>query len=133
MPFVMGHEALKLSPNGKVLMTLGKEGAAGNGLDTFDRPTGVAIAANEDIFVSDGHQPNTFNNARIVKFDKNGKFTWERRGSASGEYDEPHDIFNGGSQQSLYVARTTPFTSAPPSPCRGAKKGEFRGIGIGNA
>ena len=52
---VMGQEVLKLSPDGKVLMTLGKEGVAGNGPDTFDRPTGVAIAPNGDIFVSDGH------------------------------------------------------------------------------
>ena len=35
---VMGQEVLKLSPTGKVLMTLGKEGVSGNGPDTFDRP-----------------------------------------------------------------------------------------------
>src|ERR1043165_1341137 len=33
---VMGQEVLKLSPNGQILMTLGKEGVAGNGPDTFD-------------------------------------------------------------------------------------------------
>src|SRR5688572_95658 len=43
---IMGHEVLKLSPTGKVLMMLGKQGVAGNGPDTFDRPTGVAIAPN---------------------------------------------------------------------------------------
>src|SRR5204862_1463678 len=43
---VMGQEVLKLSPEGKVLMTLGKEGVAGSGQDGFDRPTGVAVAAN---------------------------------------------------------------------------------------
>ena len=29
----MGQEVLKLSPDGKMLMTLGKEGVAGNGPD----------------------------------------------------------------------------------------------------
>jgi DNA-binding beta-propeller fold protein YncE len=164
---VMGHEVLKLSPEGKVLMTLGKEGVPGNGTDTFDRPTGVAIAPNGDIFVSDGHQPNTFNNARILKFDKNGKFikAWGKRGSAPGEFDEPHDVFIGGSQQRVYVAdrknrRIQVFDQdgnfiadwrqfgEPSSVFVGkddtiyvgaafnsleAKKGELRGIVIGNA
>ena len=103
---LMGEEVLKLSPDGKVLMVLGKEGVAGNGNDTFDRPTGVAIAPNGDIFVSDGHQPNKFGTGRIVKFAKDGRFikSWGRKGSAPGEFDEPHDIFIGGSQQQLYVA-----------------------------
>lgn len=103
---VMGQEVLKLSADGKVLMTLGKEGVAGNGPDTFDRPTGVAIAPNGDIFVSDGHNPNKFNTARIVKFTKDGQFikTWGRKGAAPGEFDEPHDIFIGGSQNRVYVA-----------------------------
>ena len=52
---VRGQEVLKLSPAGKVLMTIGKEGVSGNGPDTFDRPTGVAVAPNGDVFVTDGH------------------------------------------------------------------------------
>jgi len=36
---IMGQEVLKLSPEGKVLMVLGKEGVAGTGPDAFDRPT----------------------------------------------------------------------------------------------
>ncbi len=55
---IMGQEVLKLSPAGKVLMTLGKEGVSGNGPDTFDRPTGVAVGPNGDVFVTDGHAPN---------------------------------------------------------------------------
>jgi len=103
---VRGEEVLKLSPSGKILMVLGKEGVAGNGPDTFDRPTGVAIAPNGDIFVSDGHAPNKFGTARIVKFSKDGKFikAWGHKGAAPGDFDEPHDIFIGGSQQRVYVA-----------------------------
>jgi hypothetical protein len=103
---VMGQEVLKLSPTGKILMTLGKEGVAGNGPDTFDRPTGVAIAPNGDIFVSDGHYPNAHNTARVVKFTKDGKFIkeWGHKGPEPGNFDEPHDIFIGGTENHVYVA-----------------------------
>jgi hypothetical protein len=103
---IMGQEVLKLSPEGKVLMTLGKEGVAGTGPDGFDRPTGVAVARNGDIFVSDGHAPNKHNSARVVKFSKDGHFikAWGRKGSAPGDFDEPHDIVVGGSRGWVYVA-----------------------------
>ncbi len=35
----IGHQVFKFSPDGKVLMTLGKAGAPGNGPDTFNMPT----------------------------------------------------------------------------------------------
>ena len=54
---------------GKLLMTLGTKGVSGDGPDTFNGPTDVAVAPNGDIFVSDGHV-----NSRIVKFSKDGKF-----------------------------------------------------------
>jgi hypothetical protein len=44
-----------ISPDGEVLMTLGKAGVAGDGVDTFNQPSDLAIAPNGDIFVSDGH------------------------------------------------------------------------------
>jgi len=85
-----GHQVFKFSPQGKVLMTLGKAGVRGNGPDTFDAPTGVAIASNGDIFVSDGHGRND----RIVKFSKDGRFikAWGQHGAGPGEFDQPHDI-----------------------------------------
>ena len=51
----MGQQVLKISPTGKVLMTIGTPGVGGNGPYTFDRPTGVSVAPNGDIFVADGH------------------------------------------------------------------------------
>jgi DNA-binding beta-propeller fold protein YncE len=103
---IKGQEVLKLSPTGKVLMMLGKEGVSGNGPDAFDRPTGIAVAPNGDIFVSDGHYPNKHENARVMKFAKDGSFikAWGQKGAAPGDFDEPHDIFLGGSQNRLYVA-----------------------------
>jgi hypothetical protein len=48
-----GNQVVKLSPDGsKVLLTLGKAGATGKGLDEFDQPTSVAIAPNGDIFLA---------------------------------------------------------------------------------
>ena len=104
---LLGQEVLKLSPaTGKVLMMLGKLGVSGEGKDGFDRPTGVAVAANGDVFVSDGHDPNRHNASRVVKFDAQGRFlmAWGRKGSAPGEFSEPHDIAIGGSKNRVYVA-----------------------------
>src|SRR5215475_2686740 len=87
-----GQQVIKFSPDGKVLMTLGKPGVAGSGPDEFNAPSAVQVAPNGDIFVADGHGGNT--NARIVKFDKTGKFikAWGKKGSAPGEMDGPHTL-----------------------------------------
>ena len=88
-----GHQVFKFSPQGKVLLTLGKAGVTGDGPDTFNQPDSVAIAPNGDIFVSDGHSPGT-GNARIMKFSKEGKFIkqWGKHGSGPGEFEVPHTI-----------------------------------------
>jgi len=103
---MMGQTVFKISPEGKLLMTLGKPGVGGDGPGSFDRPTGVAIGANGEIFVSDGHARNKSNSARIVKFTKDGKFikTWGRMGSEPGNFREPHDLYVGGSKGYVYVA-----------------------------
>jgi DNA-binding beta-propeller fold protein YncE len=91
-----GHQVFKLSQDGKVLLTLGKKGVAGAGLDEFDQPTDVAIAPNGDIFVGDGHSGGGLatGNARIMKFSKDGKFlqTWGRKGMGPGEFDVIHTL-----------------------------------------
>src|SRR5437667_1986717 len=87
-----GHQVVKFSAEGKVLLTLGKAGVAGDGTDTFNRPSDVITAPNGDIFVADGHGGDS--NARIVKFSKDGKFikTWGKKGSAPGEFNTPHAL-----------------------------------------
>jgi DNA-binding beta-propeller fold protein YncE len=94
------HQVMKLDKDGKVLMTLGKKGVVGTGNDEFEAPTEVAIAPNGDIFVADGHNGGGLatGNARIVKFDKDGKFvkTWGKKGMGPGEFDAPHTLaFDG--------------------------------------
>jgi len=87
-----GHQVFKFSPEGKVLLALGKPGVAGDGSDEFNAPSAVLVAPNGDIFVGDGHGGNT--NSRIVKFTKDGKFikTWGRKGAAPGDIDIPHAL-----------------------------------------
>src|SRR3984885_11065890 len=88
----MGHQVFKFSPDGKVLLTLGKAGVAGTGPDEFNAPSAVLVAPNGDIFVADGHGGDT--NARVVKFDPTGKFikSWGHKGTAPGEFDGPHTL-----------------------------------------
>jgi hypothetical protein len=87
-----GHQVIKFSPDGKVLLTLGKAGVAGQGPDTFNRPSDVAVAANGDIFVADGHGGES--NARVVKFAKDGTFikAWGKKGSGQSEFNVTHAI-----------------------------------------
>jgi DNA-binding beta-propeller fold protein YncE len=90
------NQVFKLDKDGKILMTLGKKGVAGPGNDEFDAPTEVAVADNGDIFIADGHTGGggATGNARVVKFDKTGKFlkTWGKKGMGPGEFDVPHTI-----------------------------------------
>ncbi len=99
-----GNQVFKLSPDGKVLMTLGKAGETGTGLEMFNQPTSIAIAPNGDIFVAEGHAP-TFGNSRIMKFDKTGKFlmTFGHLGPNEGEFKSPH-VIAFDSQGRLFVA-----------------------------
>jgi len=85
-----GHQLFKYSRQGELLMTLGTAGVGGEGPDTFNGPTDVAVAPNGDVFVADGHVNN-----RIVKFSKDGKFIkeWGRKGAGPGEFNLPHTIF----------------------------------------
>ena len=94
-----GHQVIKFSPTGEVLMKLGRAGVAGSGPDTFNEPCDVITAPNGDIFVSDGHSGQTDNppagsTGRIMKFTKDGKFIkqWGRIGSAPGEFRTPHAL-----------------------------------------
>ena len=87
-----GHQVFKFSPDGTLLMTLGKAGVAGDGPDEFNMPSSVLVAPNGDIFVGDGHGGES--NARILKFSQDGTFitTWGRPGMGPGEFETPHGL-----------------------------------------
>ena len=86
----LGNQVYKFSPDGKVLLTLGKPGGAA-APDYFFQPNDVVTASNGDIFVSEGHGAG---NNRILKFDKAGKFIreWGKLGTGPGEFDQPHGL-----------------------------------------
>jgi DNA-binding beta-propeller fold protein YncE len=69
----------------------GRGGPPGAGAqsDVFRRPTDVAWDADGSIYVADG-----YGNARVAKFDKNGKFikSWGSQGIAPGQFNTPHGI-----------------------------------------
>ncbi|HYT69317.1 MAG TPA: peptidyl-alpha-hydroxyglycine alpha-amidating lyase family protein [Vicinamibacterales bacterium] len=90
---MIGHQVFKFSPDGRLLMTLGKAGGAREP-DYFYQPNDVLIAPNDDIFVSEGHSSTEGSNARILKFDRTGKFlkSFGRFGKGRGEFDQPHAL-----------------------------------------
>jgi sugar lactone lactonase YvrE len=89
-----GSQVFKFSPDGKVLMTLGKAGVASAEPGLFDEPTDVVVAPNGDIFVTEGHSGGTVGNDRVSKFSKDGKFikSWGKKGTSNDELDSPHTI-----------------------------------------
>jgi sugar lactone lactonase YvrE len=86
------HVVHKFSPDGRLLMTLGRKGVTGDNTsrDSFNQPNHVAIGPNGDIYVSDGYQ-----NARIVQFSGNGQFLriiGGVKGSQPGQLQVPHGV-----------------------------------------
>src|SRR5579871_1138249 len=94
----------KFSPDGKVLMVLGRRPPAVAGVLAypvgpnkpaekyiFCRPTDVGWDPQGNIFISDGYCNN-----RVVKYDKNGRFLAqvgsEKAGKAMGEFNLPHGL-----------------------------------------
>ncbi|HET9453102.1 MAG TPA: peptidyl-alpha-hydroxyglycine alpha-amidating lyase family protein, partial [Gemmatimonadaceae bacterium] len=88
-----GHQVMKFSPDGKLLLTLGKPGG-GREPDFFWQPNAVVTAPNGDIYVAEGHTDAPTANARILKFDKDGRFlrSWGKRGNGDGELLQPHAL-----------------------------------------
>jgi sugar lactone lactonase YvrE len=94
---VGGHVVVKLNPAGEVLLTLGTRGEAGEwneaaGSRKLNQPNDVAIAANGDVFVVQGHTPGPKGDARVLKFDRNGRFikSWGGKGKEPGQFDVAH-------------------------------------------
>ena len=99
---------VKFDQAGKVLLTLGRRleaigelgssgvfgrasGPPGSGVpgDNFNQPLDVAWDAAGNIFIPDG-----YGNARVAKFDKNGKFikSWGATGAGQGQFNIPASI-----------------------------------------
>jgi DNA-binding beta-propeller fold protein YncE len=103
-----GSVVVKFSPEGKVLLTLGKPGVRGNPPEALTDPTDVVTdPTNGDVYVAESHTDVTTANlvARISVFDRNGKFlrVIGRTGTGPGEFRTPHAL-EFDSQGRLVVA-----------------------------
>jgi sugar lactone lactonase YvrE len=105
-----GHQVIKFSPEGEVLMRLGQAGVPGSGPGQLNQPNDVITAPNGDIFVADGHNgqsqdPAPGSTGRILKYTPEGEFImeWGQIGTAQGEFRTPHAL-EFDSQGRLFVA-----------------------------
>ncbi|HEX3484492.1 MAG TPA: 6-bladed beta-propeller, partial [Micropepsaceae bacterium] len=103
-----GSYVVKFSPEGKVLMMLGKPGVKGNPPEALTEPTDVVTdPGNGDVYVSESHTDVEDSNlvGRISVFDKNGKFLRiiGKTGTGPGEFRTPHAM-EFDSQGRLIVA-----------------------------
>ena len=105
-----GSILLKLSPEGKLLMTLGVRGRRGDwdearGQRLLWQPLDVAFAPNGDIFIAEGHGNESPNDtglspsnhvgaARILHLDRNGKFInqWYGNQIGPGKFSMAHGV-----------------------------------------
>lgn len=92
VPEGIGHTIMKFSPDGELLMRLGKEGVSGDGTDVFAKPSDMLVAPDGSIFVVDGHDAD--GNNRVMKFDKDGNFLlqWGSTGGDHGQFRDPHAL-----------------------------------------
>ena len=105
------HVVYKLDADGNLVMTLGTPGVCSDtgyewreyrtvkrSAGPFNRPTGVSVAENGDIFISDG-----YGNARVHHFSPDGRLikSWGEPGFHPGQFYIPHGILVKG--DTVYV------------------------------
>ena len=96
-----GHQLVKITNDGsEIKLRLGEKGVPGNDKTHFDRPTDIAWLPNGDFYVTDG-----YNNTRVVKFSKEGKylFEWGKPGTGPGEFNLVHGIVIDSNRR-IYVS-----------------------------
>jgi hypothetical protein len=92
-----GFVVHKFSPDGKLLLTIGKAGVQKAGPDTFMGPAACISAPNGDIIIADGHHSRSLTpleGDRLVRYSKDGKFirAYGIQGVAPGEFWGPHAL-----------------------------------------
>jgi sugar lactone lactonase YvrE len=84
-----GHQVHKFSPDGKLLMSIGKPGGA-DAPDCCWQPNDVVTNQKGEIFIAMIHGAG----GRIMKFTPQGKpiKTWGEAGSGPGQFSTPHSL-----------------------------------------
>jgi hypothetical protein len=116
-----GDTVMKLSPEGKLLMTLGVKGQRGDwdeakGQRLLWQPLDVAFGKNGDVYIAMGHgneSPNDTDKsptnrsgaARILHLDKNGKFIqqWFGNSPGPGHFSMAHAIAVNPNNGDVYI------------------------------
>src|SRR5262252_10211119 len=116
-----GDTVMKLSPEGKLLMTIGVRGQRGDwveekGQRLLWQPLHLAFAPNGDIYIGEGHANESPNDtdksptnksgaARILHLDKNGKFInqWFGNHAGQGHFSMVHGIAINPSNGNVYL------------------------------
>jgi len=83
------HEVLKLTLEGKIVLTLGHRGRPSLQAP-FNHPADVAVARNGDIYVADG-----YGNSAVHRFSADGKhlLSWGAAGAGRGQFTTPHGVW----------------------------------------
>ena len=106
-----GSTIMKLSPEGRLLMTIGVKGRRGDWNEAKEQrllwqPLDLAFAANGDIYIGEGHANESPNDAgsddpanivgaaRVIRLDRNGKFIqqWYGNSIGQGKFSMVHGI-----------------------------------------
>jgi len=88
-----GHQIFKFSPDGTLLLTLGRVGGAREP-EFFYQPNDVLVAPDGSIFVAEGHSSAATANARILKFGGDGRLlkAFGTKGTGNDGMDQPHAL-----------------------------------------
>ena len=106
----LGHQVIKFSPEGEVLLTIGVGGEAGDPPTHLTEPNDVITGPNGDIYVAESHSgqnrgagPDT--PARINRYSADGTFimSWGTWGAEPGQFKTPHALA-WDSQGRLFVS-----------------------------
>jgi DNA-binding beta-propeller fold protein YncE len=89
----IGHQVFKFSPEGKLLLAIGRPGGATGPDQCCWQPNDVITNDKGEIFISEGHGANP--NDRVVVFSPDGKKIvrqFGKRGAGPGEFNQPHAL-----------------------------------------
>jgi len=83
------HEVLKLTPEGKIVLTLGQRGRPSLQAP-FNHPADVAVSRTGEIYVADG-----YGNSAVHRFSPDGKhlLSWGAAGAGRGQFTTPHGVW----------------------------------------
>ena len=106
-----GHQVVKFSPEGEVLLVLGTPGETGDPPTHFTEPNDVVVGPDGSIYVGEAHgaqfqdEPGPNAIGRITKWAPDGTFikSWGSWGYEDGQFRAPHSLAFD-SQGRLFVA-----------------------------